>query len=91
MEDLAWNWTIRVFDNLGQFVNEFEGSIRCDDSEFYTFGDGNCIEGEGIQFFWKWNYKTNKDQIVATGVYILDLQLTGQKRLLQKVGVQRLD
>jgi hypothetical protein len=91
VEDLVWNWTIRIFDNLGQFVNEFEGSIRCEDSEFYTYGDGNCIEGEGIQFFWKWNYKSEKDQIVATGVYILVIQMTDQKKVIQKVGVKRLD
>lgn len=89
VENTKWDWEVQIFDNIGQFVVNFKGVIKCDDEAFKYNGASNCMDSEGIQFIFTWNNKTNTNRLVGSGVYIMRVRVSGQDDLTIPVGVRR--
>ena len=62
------------FSSLGQFVNNDEGRIACNDDIFKTDGAENCLGNDG-HLFLAWNSRDKKGRLIGTGVYIARLEI----------------
>lgn len=91
IENTKWSWEVQVFDNIGQFIAKFNGVLRCDDEAFKSNGSNSCMDSEGLQLLFTWNNKTRENRLVASGVYILRIRVSGQDDYVTQVGVRRLE
>ena len=71
-------WESYYFTHLGNFVNNSDGSIQCNDKKvFYNESNpekSNCYDNPGKIFF-AWNARSNKGRLVGTGPYIAKMKV----------------
>ena len=77
-------WQVWIFDNLGQFVDEYHGTIDCDDPEVA----GRCYTEEGMAARFAWNFKDRSGRTVGAGVYTMRIAIGNEVRNFQ-IGVSR--
>ena len=61
----------RYYSHLGGYVGGDVGTISCEDNDLYG---GDCLNTKG-RLFLAWNMRSDKGQLVGTGVYIARLEL----------------
>ena len=71
-------WNIRYYTNLGQFVNEAKGTVRCNDKDvFYNVLNpekSNCLDNPSNVFL-EWNARSELGRLVGTGAYIAKVKV----------------
>ena len=77
-------WQVWIFDNLGQFVDEYHGTIDCGDPEVA----GRCYTEEGMAARFAWNFKDRSGRTVGAGVYTMRISIGNEVRNFQ-IGVTR--
>ncbi|MBO7131258.1 MAG: VWA domain-containing protein, partial [Fibrobacterales bacterium] len=77
-------WQVWIFDNLGQFVDEYHGVIDCGDVEVA----GRCYTEEGMAARFAWNFKDRSGRTVGAGVYTMRISIGNEVRNFQ-IGVSR--
>ena len=70
--EFVLTYQINVFSQIGQFVSQFSGKLKCDDDLFN--GDCNDSDNEN-NIIINWNHKSEEGRQVGSGVYIIDYQL----------------
>ncbi len=72
------NWETYYYTTLGNYVNSFRGTIRCNDkSVFYNAASpeqSNCYDNPGNVFF-EWNGRSDDGRLVGTGAYIAKMKV----------------
>ncbi|MGL1934069.1 MAG: hypothetical protein OCD01_03585 [Fibrobacterales bacterium] len=69
-EDYAFDYAIHYYTQNGSYVAETKGTITCADAGF----EGNCLENPS-KLFVQWNFKTDQNKAIATGTYVVTMQL----------------
>ncbi|MGL1901576.1 MAG: hypothetical protein OCC49_05540 [Fibrobacterales bacterium] len=69
-EDYTFDYSIHYYTQNGSYVAETKGTITCADAGF----EGNCLENPS-KLFVQWNFKTDQNQAIATGTYVVTMQL----------------
>lgn len=59
-----------MFTNLGGYVANASGDIRCSDKSF----GGNCFEN-ARKLYLRWNMRSNNGRKVGVGVYVAKLRV----------------
>ena len=91
-KELYFKWTSEVFSNLGGFVVQSQGMVKCTDEIF----NGDC-SGEQDTPYIGWNQLSQDDRKVGTGVYIIRISVRvfhGKEQIqkfthMWKMGVKR--
>ena len=82
--DPRLSWSVWVFDNLGQYVDDYSGELDCGDPEVA----GRCYTEEGLAERFAWNFRDRSGRLVGAGVYHLRITIGGEVRNFQ-IGVVR--
>ncbi|WP_295681561.1 hypothetical protein [uncultured Fibrobacter sp.] len=70
LEKIGLRWELDVFTNLGGYVANASGDIRCSDK---SFGE-NCFEN-ARKLYLRWNMRSNNGRKVGVGVYVAKLRV----------------
>lgn len=90
-EEIEWDWQMIYYDNLGTFVTEKSGTIKCTDPVFQANGATDCTTSNLGMAWIKWNYRDQYNRKVGTGAYIQNMILNGEAFEPHVVGVTRID
>ncbi|MGL1888211.1 MAG: hypothetical protein OCD76_16975 [Reichenbachiella sp.] len=81
-EEYSFDYRIFYYTQSGAYVADTKGTVTCSDAGF----SGNCLENPN-KLFIQWNYKADSHQNIATGTYIVTMQLmvsTPAERFVQQ-------
>ena len=67
-EDVVLKYEVDYFTNLGAFVANESGEIRCTDEKIFGTGE-SCITNPGYIYV-GWNGISNDGRLVSSGAYI---------------------
>ena len=70
LQKIGLHWELDVFTNLGGYVANASGNIRCDDKSF----GGNCFEN-ARKLYLRWNMRSDNGRKVGVGVYVAKLRV----------------
>ena len=70
LDEIGLKWELDVFTNLGGYVANASGNIRCSDKSF----GGNCFEN-ARKLYLRWNMRSNSGRKVGVGVYVAKLRV----------------
>ena len=70
LDEIGLSWELDVFTNLGGYVANASGKIRCSDKSF----GGNCFEN-ARKLYLRWNMRSNNGRKVGVGVYVAKLRV----------------
>ena len=77
-------WSVWIFDNLGQYVDDYSGEIDCGDPEIA----GRCYAADGFAERFAWNFRDREGRLVGAGVYHLRIEV-GDEVHDFRIGVTR--
>ena len=77
-------WSVWIFDNLGQSVDDYSGTIDCGDPEIA----GRCYTEEGLAERFAWNFRDSRGRLVGAGVYHVRIAVGNEVHDFQ-IGVAR--
>lgn len=70
LEKIGLTWQLDVFTNLGGYVANASGTIRCDDNSF----GNNCFENPR-KLYLRWNMRSDSGRKIGVGVYVAKLKV----------------
>jgi hypothetical protein len=90
-EKVVISYSTYYFDHLGQYVADKSEVVPCDHESF----EGNCLTSNQKMFI-SWNFKTNDNRFVGSGVYLVQFKLLIRyektqivEEMIDKWGVRR--
>ena len=82
--DAKLSWSVWIFDNLGQYVDDYSGVLDCGAPEIA----GRCYTEEGLAMRFAWNFRDKNGRLAGAGVYRMRITIGGEVRNFQ-IGVTR--
>ena len=82
--DAKLAWSVWIFDNLGQYVDDYSGVLDCGAPEIA----GRCYTEEGLAMRFAWNFRDKNGRLAGAGVYRMRITIGGEVRNFQ-IGVAR--
>ena len=82
--DAKLAWSVWIFDNLGQHVDDYSGELDCGAPEIA----GRCYAEKGLAERFVWNFRDKQGRLVGAGVYHMRITF-GDKVRDFEIGVVR--